>query len=361
MNWTVASLADRVNGTVEGAGEAEVHSLSALGEARPGDLSFLANLRYEHLMAATAATAVVVSREWKGARQCPALIRVDNPDKAFIALTALLGPQPVARVPGVHPSAVVAPTVRLGRDVYVGACAVIEAGASIGDRSVIEAQCYIGRDAVLGCDCLLYPQVSIREGCRIGDRFIAHGGVIVGSDGYGYNVEFRDGRPVIVKIPQIGIVEIGHDVEIGANTTIDRARFGRTHIGNHVKVDNLVQIAHNVQIGDNTGIVAQAGLAGSAQIGSGVMVWAQAGVAGHLKVGDGAQVGPQSGISKDVAPGEFVLGSPGVSKREFAVGLTVPRTVEKLKARVKELEARLAALEAAGMGLAEPQQPGPSR
>ena len=345
MNWTAATLAARVGGIVEGAGDAEIRALSALAEAREGDVSFLANSRYESLMASTAATAVVVGRDWHGAHSCRALIRVDNPDKAFSGLATLLGPQPVVRAPGVHPTAVVAPGAKLGRDVCVGPCAVIEDGAVVGDRSVIEAQCYVGRDAALGCDCHLYPQVSIREGCRIGDRLIAHCGVVVGSDGYGYNVEFHDGHPAVVKIPQIGIVEIGHDVEIGANTTIDRARFGRTRIGNHVKIDNLVQVAHNVQIGDLSGLVAQCGIAGSSQIGSGCMIWAQAGIAGHLKIGDRAQVGPQAGLSKDVPPGEFVLGSPAMPKREFAVGLTVPRTVEKLKARVAELEARLAAIE----------------
>ncbi len=345
MNWTVASLAARIGGVVEGAGDAEIRTLSALAEARVGDVSFLANPRYEHLMAHTAATAVVVKRDWNGTWSCQALIRADNPDKAFTALTALMTPPPVVRKPGVHPTAIIASTAKLGQDVHVGAYTVVDDGACIGDRSVIEAQCFIGRDASLGCDSHLYPQVSIREECRIGDRFIAHCGAVIGSDGYGYNVEFQNGHPVVVKIPQIGIVEIGNDVEIGANTAIDRARFGRTRIGNHVKIDNLVQIAHNVQIGDCTGIVGQVGIAGSAQIGSGVMVWAQAGIAGHLKIGDRAQIGPQAGISKDVPPGEFVMGSPAMPKKEFIVGLTVPRAVEKLKARVVELEARLAALE----------------
>ena len=345
MNWTVASLAARIGGVVEGAGEAEVRTLSALAEACAGDVSFLANPRYEHLMARTAATAVVVKSDWNGTWSCQALIRAENPDKAFTALTALLSPPPIVRAPGVHPSAIIAPTAQLGRDVHVGAFTVIEDGARIGDRSVIEAQCFVGREAILGCECHLYPQVSIREACRIGDRFIAHCGAVVGSDGFGYNVEFRDGRPVVVKIPQIGIVEIGNDVEVGANTAIDRARFGRTRLGHFVKIDNLVQVAHNVQIGDCTGICGQAGIAGSTQIGAGVMVWSQAGIAGHLKIGDRAQIGPQAGISKDVPPGEFVMGSPAMPKKEFVVGLTVPRTVAKLKARVEELEARLAALE----------------
>ncbi len=345
MNWTVLVLAERVGGSVEGDGAAEIRALSALGEARAGDVSFLSNPRYEHLMATTAATAVVVARGWNGVHKCAALIRVDNPDKACTELGGLLCPPAVVRTPGVHPTAVIAPTAQLGQNVHVGAYTVIEDGATIGDRCVIEAQCYVGRSVVLGAEAHLYPQVCIREDCRIGERFIAHCGVVVGSDGYGYNVEFRGGRPVVIKIPQLGIVEIGSDVEIGANTTIDRARFGRTRIGNHVKIDNLVQIAHNVQVGDCSGIVAQVGIAGSTRIGSGVMIWAQAGIAGHLHVGDRAQVGPQAGISKDVPPGEFVMGSPAVSKKEFVVGLAAPRAVEKLKHRVAELEARLAALE----------------
>jgi UDP-3-O-[3-hydroxymyristoyl] glucosamine N-acyltransferase len=345
MSWTVASLAEKIGGTVEGDGAVEIRALASLGEARAGDISFLANPRYEHQVATTAATAVVVARGWHGAHQSAALIHVDNPDKACTELGVLLCPAAVVRAPGVHPTALVAPTARLGQDVHVGAYTVIEDGAVIGDRSVIEAQCHVGRGVVLGVQVHLYPQVCIREDCRIGDRFIAHCGVVVGSDGYGYNVEMRGGRPAVIKIPQLGIVEIGHDVEIGANTTIDRARFGRTRIGNHVKIDNLVQIAHNVQIGDCTGVVAQVGIAGSTRIGSGVMLWAQAGIAGHLQVGDRAQVGPQAGISKDVPPGEFVMGSPAMPKREFVAGLAAPRGVEKLKHRVAELEARLATLE----------------
>lgn len=349
MNWTVSSLAARVGGVVEGAGDEGVRGLASLADARAGDLSFLANPRYEHLMSGTAAAAVVVNRDWQGAWSSRALIRVDNADKAFTVLAGLLGPAPIVREPGVHATALIAPTAKIGRGVHVGPYTVIEDGAQIGDRSVIEAQCFVGREVTIGCDAHLHPQVSIRERVRIGDRFIAHNGAVIGSDGFGYTVEFREGRPVVVKIPQIGTVEIGHDVEIGANTAIDRARFGCTRLGNHVKIDNLVQIAHNVQIGDLSGVAGQAGIAGSAQIGSGVMIWSQAGIAGHLKIGDRAQVGPQAGVSKDVAPGDFVLGAPAVAKKTFAASLTVPRTVEKLKARIAELEARLDAVEKASV------------
>jgi UDP-3-O-[3-hydroxymyristoyl] glucosamine N-acyltransferase len=346
MNWTAERLAAHVGGQLEGDGSTVVSGLSGLSEAGRGEVSFLANPRYAALVGRTRASVVIVARDWRGACSAPALIRVESPDRAFVAAAAVLAPPPPARAPGVHPTAVVDPGAVLGRDVHVGPCTVIEKGAQIGDRTVIEAQCYVGCDVRIGPDGHLYPQVAVRERTRIGARAILHCGVVVGADGFGYLVEPRPGGlPRVEKIPQVGIVEIGDDVEIGANATIDRARFGRTRIGNGVKIDNLVQIAHNVQVGDCSGIVAQAGIAGSSKIGAGVMVWAQAGIAGHLEVADGAQVGPQAGVSKDVPAGEFVLGAPAVPKREFVMGLAVPRQVERLKARVADLEARLAALE----------------
>ncbi len=346
MTCTVASLAERLGGVTEGDATVSVQALASLAEARPGDISFLANLKYESLLALTQATAVIVDRAWQGSWSCRALIRVDNPDKAFAALAPLFGPPPVVRAPGVHPTAVIGAGVVLGRDVHVGPCAVIDDGARIGDRTVIDAQVFVGTGVSIGCDGHLYPQVAIREGCRIGDRVILHCGVVIGGDGYGYNITMSpDGRIVVAKIPQIGIVELGDDVEIGANATVDRARFGRTRIGNSVKIDNLAQIGHNVQVGDLTGIMAQVGIAGSTRIGSGCIIWAQAGLTGHIKVNDRAQVGPRAGVSKDVPPGEYVIGEPAVSKREFVKTLATPRQVEKLKTRVAELEARLALLE----------------
>lgn len=347
MTCTVASLAERLKGLVEGHAEASVHSLAGLAEALPGDISFLANARYERLLASTKATAVIVERAWQGPWSCGALIRVDNPDKAFAALTPIFGPPPIVRLPGIHPTAVIGASVVLGRDVHIGPYVVIDDGVSIGDHTVIEAQCFVGTGVSIGCDGHLYPQVAIREGCRIGDRVILHCGVVIGGDGYGYNVEMTPaGHVVIVKIPQIGIVELGHDVEIGANTTVDRARFGRTRLGNSVKIDNLVQVGHNVQIGDLSGVMAQVGIAGSTQIGSGCLVWAQAGLTGHIKVHDRAQVGPRAGVSKDVPPGDYVIGTPAMAKREYVQTLAAPRQIEKLKTRMAELEARLTKIEA---------------
>ncbi|MDD5707500.1 MAG: UDP-3-O-(3-hydroxymyristoyl)glucosamine N-acyltransferase [Kiritimatiellae bacterium] len=344
MEWTVGNLAGRLGGTVEGDVAARVTGMAGLVEAGDGDVSFLANPRYAPLVAETRATAVVVSRDYSGAWSSRALIRVDNADRAFAAIAPLLGPAPCERLPGVHATAIVAPDARLGADVHIGPWCVIESGARIGDRTTIEAQCFVGRETAIGCDSHLYPQVAIRERVRIGARFIAHCGTVIGSDGFGYLVEPRPGAlPLIEKIPQIGTVVIGDDVELGANVTIDRARFGETRIGNHVKIDNLVQIGHNVRIGDCSGIVAQAGVAGSSQVGAGVMIWAQGGVAGHLKIGDGAQVGPQAGVAKDVPAGEYVIGTPAVRLREFVALAAAARQIEKLKTRLVKLEARLEA------------------
>lgn len=349
MSWSATRLATHLGGTCEGDGDVVLGRLAGLAEARSGDLSFLSNPRYAGLLARTQASAVIVDGDWQGPSSAAALIRVAHPDRAFAAVAALFAPAPIVRAPGVHPTAVIGANVVLAPGVHVGAWTVIEDGARIGERTVVEAQCFVGRDVCIGPDGHLYPQVAVREGCRIGARVVVHCGVVIGSDGFGYLVEPRPGAlPRIEKIQQIGIVELGDDVEIGANATIDRARFGVTRIGNHTKIDNLVMIGHNVQVGDCTGIVAQAGVAGSSRIGSGVMLWAKAGIAGHLHVADGAQVGPQAGVSKDVPAGEFVMGTPAVSKRDFVAGLMVPRTVEKLKTRLAALESRLAALEAAG-------------
>ena len=344
MPMTVQELSERLGGQLSGDASLEILALASLAEARAGDVSFFKDSKYARQLAATRASAVLVPRGWQGECSASALIRVADPDAAFTRAAEWFAPPPVVRAPGIHPTAVIAQGARLGKDVHVGPWTVIEEGAVIGDRSVIEAQVFIGQRAELGEACHLYPQVTVREGCLLGSRVILHSGVRIGGDGYGYTPVFRpDGSVSVEKIPQLGIVELGDDVEVGCNTTIDRARFGRTRIGNSTKIDNLVQIGHNVQIGEYSGVIAQAGVAGSTRIGSGCLIWAQAGLSGHLTIGDRAQVGPKSGLSKDVPAGEYYLGLPAIPKRDFAAQLLVPRQVEKLKARVAELEARLKA------------------
>ena len=342
MVMRVEEIAERLAGSVEGDGSSEIVSLSSLEEARAGDITFFKDSKYGRWLATTRASAVLVPRAWQGTCGASAVIRVDDPNAAFAKVGEWFAPPPVVRAPGVHPTAIIGPGVRLGQDVHVGAWTVIEEGSTIGDRCVIEAQVFVGQHVAIGESSHLYPQVTVREGCKLGKRVILHSGVRIGGDGYGYNpVIGADGSIRIEKIQQVGIVELGDDVEIGCNTTIDRARFGRTRIGNCTKIDNLVQIGHNVQVGDMSGIIAQAGVAGSTHIGSGCLIWAQAGISGHLTIGDRAQVGPASGLSKDVPPGEYYIGLPACPKREFGAQLLLPRQVEKLKEQVAALKARL--------------------
>lgn len=339
----LADVAKTVNGTFTGDGDVEIVAMASLLEAREGDISFLANPKYAKQMKDTKASAVLVAQDYEGETRAT-LIRVPEPNKAFASLAPIFGPRPYVREPGIHATAVIGENVTLGKDLYIGPYTVISDGVTIGDGTVIEGQVFIAHDVHIGAGCHLYPQVNIRESCVLGDRVILHAGVKIGTDGYGYTVEIGAQGPVITKVPQVGIVEIGNDVEIGSNTCVDRARFGRTRIGDCTKIDNLVQIGHNVQIAPFVGIIAQAGIAGSAKIESGALIWSQAGVSGHLTVHERAQVGPQSGVKEDVPEGEYVVGSPAVPKRAFAEGLLLPRLVDKLKRRVADLEAQVKAL-----------------
>ncbi len=343
---TLSEIVKAVNGEVAEGAACEIHAMASLLEARTGDISFLANPKYAPQMHETQASAVLVAKDYAGETSA-VLIRVDDPNKAFASLAPLLGPKPVRRTPGIHPTAVIGKDVALGKDVYIGPHTVIEDGASIGDNTIIDGLVFIAQDVRIGKACHLYPQVNIREACILGDRVILHAGVKIGTDGYGYTVEIGAQGPVITKVPQVGIVEIGNDVEIGSNTCIDRARFGRTRVGDSVKIDNLVQVGHNVQIAPFVGIIAQAGIAGSAKIETGALIWSQAGVSGHLTVHERAQVAPQAGVKEDVPEGEYVAGTPAVPKRKFAESLLFPRILEKLKRKVADLEAKVKALEKA--------------
>ena len=337
---TVDELARKVAGEVDGDGALDVGGLASLAEAKAGDVSFLVSRRYEAAMASTAASAVLVEKAWSGEHNCT-LIRVDSADRAFAMAARILGPEPVRRAPGVHPSAVVADDVQLGEGVSIGPWCVLESGVRVGERTVVMAGCFLGQESSVGSDGILYPHVSVRERTRIGDRVIIHNGAVIGSDGFGY-VPGSDGS--WMKIPQIGTVEIGNDVEIGANVTIDRARLGTTVIGNGVKIDNLVQVAHNVRIGDHSAIAAQVGIAGSSSVGKQVRIGGQGGVSGHLNVGDGAVVGGRAGVLKDVPAGEFVSGYPAMphskARRAHAHLMRLP----ELKQRVAEIEKELAEL-----------------
>jgi UDP-3-O-[3-hydroxymyristoyl] glucosamine N-acyltransferase len=339
---TVAELARKLGVAFEGDGSSRIKGIADIRVAALGDITFVANPRYASDAAQTKASAVIVAKDWTRPCPAPALIRADDPDKVFTQVAGLFAPPPVIPALGIHPTAVIAKDVRLGADVSVGPHCVLEPGVKVGDRTILYAGCYLGHGVTIGSDTKLYPHVTVREYCEIGSRNIIHNGTVIGSDGFGYNV---DKQGVRTKIPQIGIVVIGDDVEIGANTTVDRARFGKTRIGNGVKIDNLVQVAHNVVIGDHSVIVAQVGIAGSSEIGAHVTLAAQSGVGGHIVLGDRVIVGARGGVIKDVQAGSFVSGFPArLHEKEMRIHAQVER-LPQLKERVAELEKRLQALE----------------
>ena len=259
---------------------------------------------------------------------------MDDPAGAFAGVLERFAPAPIRAEPGVHPSAVVVGNAALGEHVSIGPCVVIEPGAQIGARTVIHAGSYIGHEARIGADCEIGQRVTVGARCLIGDRVNLHSGVVIGSDGFGF--ELKEGRHV--KIPQTGTVQIDNDVEVGANTTIDRARFGRTWIGAGTKIDNLVQIAHNVVLGQNCIICAQVGISGSTRLGNYVVLGGQTGVIGHIELGDGVQAGAQSGISKSHPPGTILWGSPAAPLRQMKQQMARVARLDKLVERVRHLE-----------------------
>ena len=323
------------DGELVGNPSLQITGAASLGEATPGEISFFVNRKYVGLLRKTRASAIFVPPDFAESINA-AQVRVSNPTKAFEQVVRKFAPKPVSFVAGIHPSAIVDPSTQLGERVSIQPLAVIEAGAKIGDDTIIGAGTYIGHETVIGSACLVYPRVTIRERSRIGSRVIIHSGAVIGADGFGF--EMVDGRQE--KIQQLGIVQIDDDVEIGANTTIDRARFGRTWIQEGAKIDNLVQVAHNVVIGKNTVIAAQTGIAGSVQIGRRVLIGGQVGIIGHIEIGDNTAIGAQSGISKNISGGTW-WASPAVPLAEAKKQIAWVHRLGKLFARIKEIEKRL--------------------
>jgi UDP-3-O-[3-hydroxymyristoyl] glucosamine N-acyltransferase len=337
----LAELAAILGGDIDGDPGTRIRGVAGIREAQPGDVTFLANSRYEAYLLETRASAVICSREPRAA-PVP-LVKVDNPYLAFQRIVRIFRPEPLRPEPGVHPTAVVAPDAVVGEGVSIGAHCVVESRAHIGERAVLMPGCYVGVAARVGAECLFYPRVTLREECVVGERCIVHSGAVIGSDGFGF--AFDDGR--YHKVPQVGNVIVGDDVEIGANTTIDRATTDSTRIGDGSKIDNLVQIGHNVVIGRHGIVVAQVGISGSTELEDYVTIGGQAGLVGHIRLGRGAQVGAQSGVSKSVPAGVTVFGSPAapmpLMKRVHAFIQKLPLLFQ----RTKDLEQRVARLERA--------------
>jgi UDP-3-O-[3-hydroxymyristoyl] glucosamine N-acyltransferase len=348
-------LATRLECRLEGDGDLDIARVSGIEHAGPGDLTFVANTRYLGVLRTTKADAVILGHDAPAA-PCAAL-RTGQPYLAFARAVALFA-DAARPAPGVDALASIAADVVLGDAVSIAPFVSIGAGARIGARTILYSHVSIGPGAAIGEDCVLHAHASIRERCVLGHRVVVQNGASVGSDGFGF-VPLKDGT--YQKIPQPAIVVIEDDVEIGANTTIDRPAVGETRIGAGTKIDNLVQIAHGVSVGRNVMLAAQVGIAGSSTLEDGVMLAGQVGVAGHLTIGKGTRATAQTGIPNSLDPGSFVSGYPAVDNREWLKSSAVARKLPDLKKRIAELEQRVASLEARLASVALPEQTRGSR
>jgi len=340
LSFTAAEIAEIVQArATRGETRETIRGIASLGEARSGDLSFLGNPKYKPEVAVTAASIVLLPADYVGDPKPGQLfLLLDKPSVGLARLCARversLWPRPA---PGVHASAIVSPDATIAASATIGPLCIVEAGTVIGERVHLQARAFIGRRAEIGDDCWLMPGVTVTAECVLKNRVRLHAGVVVGSDGFGY--EFVGGRHE--KVPQIGNVIIEDDVEIGANCTLDRARFSQTVIGEGTKIDNLVQIAHNVVVGKHCLICAQAGISGSTMVEDYVVVGGQAGLAGHLTVGKGSKIDGQTGVNSDLAPASFVKGSPCLPYNLEQRINVLRKRLPDLFHRVDEIERRL--------------------
>ena len=342
MRKTLAEIAAIVKGEVVGDQNLVITGLSGIKEARRGDLTFIANPKYIPLSRTTKASAILTPRNVEVPGN--SVIRTENPSLAFSRIASLIFEADTFSLFFYHRTAVIAKDAVIGKNVAIGPYVNIESRAHVGDNTTIYSGCYIGHRTVLGKGCLIYPNVTIRERVTAGDRVIIHSGTVVGSDGFGY--VWADGKHE--KIPQIGTVVIEDDVEIGANVTVDRARFDKTVIGEGTKIDNLVQIAHNVIMGKHCIIISQVGISGSVVIGEGAILGGQVGVHGHLTIGKGVIAASRAVVTKSIAPGQKISGFPArafLAEQRFQAALRrVPdyiKIIRGLTKRVGELEKKV--------------------
>jgi len=338
MKKKLKELAEWVEGTVVGDGEVEISGVASIEEARAGEITFIASPKYLPKLSETRASAVIVSKEVTQADK--PLLCVTNPYLAFAKILILFSHKPY-QSKGIDTNAWVSPTAKLGKELTVHPFVYVGDRCSIGDRVTLYPGVYVGEDSTIGEDSTLYSNVSIYPGTTIGKRVILHSGVVVGSDGFGYVKEGKKN----VKIPQIGGVEIEDDVEIGANSTVDRATFGKTTIRRGVKIDNLVQVAHNVVIGEDSILCAQVGISGSTKIGSNVTLAGQVGVVDHTEIEDNVMVGAQAGVTHRLPPNQGYVGSPAMPHREFLRVNAVFSKLPEMRKSLIEIEKRLKKIE----------------
>ena len=339
MTFPASQIALIVNGKIEGDPNASVNSFGKIEEAKEGQLSFLANPKYEDYLYTTSASVIIIADSYELKQPVTTtLIRVPDAYTAFATLLSKYQEIVQQQLTGIQEPSYIAKTASYGEHVFVGAFAYLGENVQVGNNTKIHPQAYIGDNVTIGEHCIIHPGVRIYHDCKIGNNVTIHAGAIIGSDGFGFAPQ-ADGS--FKKVPQIGNVVIEDNVEVGSNTTIDRATIGSTLIRSGAKLDNLIQIAHNVEIGNSSVIAAQAGISGSTKIGKGVMIGGQAGIVGHIQLGDGAKVNAQSGVSKSIDAGKAVTGSPAYDYTSALRSQAVTRKLPELEKRVKDLESLL--------------------
>ena len=338
MEFSAKQIAEYIQGVIEGDENATVHTFAKIEEGIPGAISFLSNPKYTHYIYDTQSSIVLVNKDFAPEKEVKAtLIRVDN---AYESLAKLLNLYEMSKPKktGVDPLAYIAPTAKIGQNVYIAPFACVADGAEVGDNTVLHPHATVGTSAKVGSDCILYPHATVYHDCRVGNHCILHAGSVIGADGFG----FAPSPEGYEKIPQIGIVILENNVEVGANTCIDRATMGATIIRKGVKLDNLIQIAHNVEVGSHTVMASQVGIAGSTKVGEWCMFGGQTGLAGHIKIGNKVNLGAQSGVPGSIKDGQNLIGTPPMELKAYfkssAVFRKLPDMYHELNSLKKELE-----------------------
>ena len=338
MNFKAKVIAEFLKGEIIGNPEVEVNTVSKIEDGKPGTIAFFANLKYEKYVYETEASILLVNKDFNPDKKVkPTLIKVDNAYEAFASLLELYQ-QSKPQKTGIRPLSSIHESASIGKNVYIGDYTVIDEGAKIGDNVKIYPQVYVGDGVEIGEGSILYPGVKVYEGSKIGKQCIFHAGTIIGADGFGFAPSANNNYK---KIPQIGIVIIEDNVEIGANCCVDRATMGATIIRKGVKLDNLIQVAHNVEIGENTVIAAQTGISGSSKIGKNNMLGGQIGFAGHITIGDNVKIGAQSGVNSDVKDNVILQGSPAIPYRNFWKSQFLFTKLPEMRKQLNDLEREL--------------------
>jgi UDP-3-O-[3-hydroxymyristoyl] glucosamine N-acyltransferase len=337
MTFSALQIAALINGKVEGDANSSVNSFGKIEEAQNGQLAFLANPKYEDHLYSTKASVIIINDALELKQPVGAtLIRVPDAYTAFATLLAKYQQMMQQQLTGIQQPSFIASSASYGQNIFIGAFAYVGGNVKLGNNTKIYPNVYLGDNVKVGDGCVVHPGVKIYHDCVVGNNVIIHAGTVIGSDGFGFAPQ-SDGS--FQKVPQIGNVVIEDNVEIGANTTIDRATIGSTVIKSGAKLDNLIQIAHNVEIGNSSVVAAQSGISGSTKVGKGVMIGGQVGIVGHINIGDGAKINAQSGVSKSVEPGKAVTGSPAHDYTSALRSQAISRNLPELEKRIKELEA----------------------